>query len=162
MDELAILGEYRLAFRQRMMHDNGVDAALQEQTLGGMPVLFAEQWAHVEKHGAGPYPPWEPQLPPGPPPFSFLLLVGRVREGSFRSVNYVENDGAKPVDTTDGERRWRFFLAERVIDLRDCRDDVRGLPVGQPVPLDQIPAALLERPSGVAPTQQQMQQFPQS
>jgi len=146
MSELALLGPYNRAGAQRMIHDNGVDMLLQEQRVGEVPVLFPEQWAFVQRRGGGPYPPWEPGLPPGPRPFSFLLLLGRLVDDTFTRVRYVERgDHGKPTETTYQQQESQFFLVERAIDLTEQADAARaaGLPLGQPFPAAQVPASLL-------------------
>lgn len=134
-----MLGDFAVKIQQRMIQDNGLSALLEDQSIGGVPVVFTAQ----ERALAGrPQEPWArgpaaPQPQPGP----HMLARGEMVTRELEDLEYVaREDGAKPTETRTRRRSYSFFLADSAWDCSAVAGELGATPRGQASAAACVPA----------------------
>lgn len=124
--EVCLLGDYRVQIQQRMSQDDGETALLEDQSVGGVPVLFAQQRRALRDRRVQD----ESGLPPPPipnAPQTLLMLVGEQVSERLDDLEYVDNDGAKPTRTRTAAKEYTFFLASAAWNCEAAAREIDAL-----------------------------------
>lgn len=132
-DATCVLGDLRVAIQQRMTHDDGITALLEDQRIGDTPVLFTAQRDAIANHKPGDDPGARPLVPRAPQ--GLIVARGAMVTQTHDDLYYVPREGgAKPTQTGTRREEYTFFLADAAWDCSSVAATVRDLKVteGQP------------------------------
>lgn len=147
--ETCVLGEFAVVIQQRMIQDDGLSALLEDQSIGGVPVVFTaqERALAARPQEPGARGPVLPQPRPGP----HVLVRGEMVTRELEDLEYVaREDGAKPTETRTRRRSYNFFLADAAWDCSAVAGELGATPRGQASAAACVPAALRARCSPIA------------
>jgi len=127
-----MLGDLRVDIQQRMTHDDGITALLEDQHIGDTSVLFtAQRDAIANRPGDDPGAPLRvPRAPQG-----LVVARGAMVTQTHDDLYYVPREGgAKPTQTGTRREEYTYFLADAAWDCSSVAATVRGLKLteGQP------------------------------
>lgn len=130
---ICMLGDLRVDIQQRMTHDDGITALLEDQRIGDTPVLFTAQRDAIANHQPGDDPGARPRVPRAPQ--GLIVARGAMVTQTHDDLYYVPREGgAKPTQTGTRREEYTFFLADAAWDCSRVAAAVRDLKLGEGQP----------------------------